>query len=169
MAMFDTFDRTGAVEFPFSSEVVFRAATEAVRRLRGMDIVEENKLAKHLSIRTSMSAFSWGEKVSLSVQDAAPGKSRMAIQSGAKTILGSATTHGRNRKNVEAIISTTSDILERSGQDWTSELAPIAPPAGGGEGSTIQERLTKLTDLRERGLITDHDFEERKKSILDEI
>jgi hypothetical protein len=36
MSMFDTFDRTSTVEFPFASPVVFRAVEVAVPKLRGM-------------------------------------------------------------------------------------------------------------------------------------
>ena len=61
---FDTFDRTGSVEFPFAPDVVFRALETAVGGIQGMSIAEANAVAGHLFVKTSASAFSWGEKVS---------------------------------------------------------------------------------------------------------
>src|SRR5918994_1032412 len=63
MSMFDTFDRTGTVEFPFAPPVVFRAVEVAVPKLKGMKVAESNAVAGHLYIKTGASAFSWGEKV----------------------------------------------------------------------------------------------------------
>jgi hypothetical protein len=173
--MFDTFDRTGTVEFPFASPVVFRAVEVAVPKLKGMKVAESNALAGHLYIKTGASAFSWGEKVQVSVLDAGPGRSRMQIASAGKTLAGSATTHGKNRKNVQSIISAASKELEAHGQEWARELAPAATDAGGDANSSgsdkpnLETRLTQLTDLHAKGLISDEDFESRKAAILNEL
>jgi hypothetical protein len=174
MPTFDTFDRTGAVEFPFPTVVVFRALETAVPTLKGMKIAESNQIAGHLFIKTGASAWSWGEKVQLSVLDAGPGRSRLQIASGGKTIMGSATTHSKNRKNVQNIISATSKELELHGDEWTRELAPTPPPPPPPPPPTlgqsdIETRLAHLKDLHTKGLISDEDFESRKISILDDL
>lgn len=175
MPMFDTFDRTGAVEFPFPPVVVFRALETAVPKLKGMQIAESNQIAGHVFIKTGVSALSWGEKAQVSVLDASAGRSRMQIASGGKTIMGSATTHGKNRKNVQNIISGTSKELELHGDEWTRELAASS---GVGSGATeipkaeqpdVEARLTQLKDLHAKGLISDQDLESRKAAILNEL
>ncbi len=48
---------------------------------------------------------------------------------------------------------------------------PGAPPAAasGGGGPSVEERLAKLQDLKNKGLISDEDFNARKNKILEEI
>lgn len=171
MSMFDTFDRTGAVEFPFPPPVVFRAVEAAIPKLKGMKIAESNPVAGHLFVKTGVSAMSWGERVQVSVLEAGAGHSHMQIASGGKTLLGSATTHGKNRKNVQNIISATSKELEAHGAEWTSKLAPTAHGKSGveAEGPSIETRLTQLSELRAKALISDEDFESRKAAILSEL
>jgi hypothetical protein len=158
MSIFDTFDRTGSVELPFRTDVVFRALEEAVGNLEGMRIADANAIAGHLFVKTSASAFSWGEKVSISVFEAGPTRSRVQVDSAAKTILGSATTHGKNRKNIEKIIAAASRILEQHGGD--SSLDPAA---------NVEERLRRLSDLQSKGLVTDEEYAERRAEILKEV
>jgi hypothetical protein len=116
MTMFDTFDRTAAVEFPFPAAVVLRAVDQAVRTIPGMHVQDSNELARHIYLKTDLSAFSWGEKVTVSVHEAEQGRSRLQIASAAKTIAASATTHGRNRENVERIIGGTTKVLQEHGE-----------------------------------------------------
>jgi hypothetical protein len=94
---FDTFDRTGSAEFPFNKQIVFRAVCEAVDQIGGMSVERRDDLSTRLDIKTGVSAFSWGERVSVSVI-AHGSASLVSVQSGAKTIFGSGTTHGKKPK-----------------------------------------------------------------------
>lgn len=163
MATFDTFDRTGTVEFPFPAPVVFRALEEAVGGLKGMEIQDSNRLAGHISLKTGASAFSWGEKVTVSVLESGPARSRVQIASAAKTIAGSATTHGRNRKNVEHIIRATASVLEQHGELWAKDLG-VAPSQGPPQ-STADE-IRKLADLHQAGVLTADEFAAQKQKLL---
>jgi hypothetical protein len=123
-----------------------------------------------------VSAFSWGEKVQVSVLEAGAGHSRMQIASGGKTILGSATTHGKNRKNVQDIISGTSRELELHGEEWTRELPPTPDVRSGVTNNSLkpgqpdmEARLARLKDLHTKELISDEDFESQKRAILNEL
>ena len=164
--IFDTFDRTGSVEFPFAPDVVFRALEAAVGGIQGMKIAEANAVAGHLFVKTSASAFSWGEKVSVSVFEAGPDRSRVQIGSATKTIAGSATAHGKNRKNVERIISATSQVLEQHGKEWAQKPDEKQAPS---PGTDIEDRLQRLSDLQAKGLISDDEYAERRAEILGEI
>jgi hypothetical protein len=167
--MFDAFDHTGVAEFSFAVPVVFRAAEQAARQIKGMEVTESNPIAGHLLISTRASALSWGERVSLSVLEAGPGRSRLQIGSAAKTVLGT-TTHVRNRKNLERFISGISRVLEQHGVEWTAELGPSSPSAmPRPDSEDVGSRLSKLDDLKAKGLITDKEHQARREAILGEI
>ena len=170
MGMFgDTFDRTGGVEFPFPAPVVFRALESAVDYLR-MKVIESSPMARHLSLKTGASALSWGERVSVSVLEIGPTRSRVEISSAAKTMVGSATSHGKNRKNVEHIITVTGDVLEDYGTAWTEEMGlshvetPVALAATA--PLSIADELQKLSDLRQSGAISDDEYALLKAKLI---
>jgi hypothetical protein len=162
--MFDTFDRTGAAEFPFPKEVVFLALMDAVKSL-GMKINNVDKLSHRLDVSTGVSVNSWGEKISVSVHSAGQSASTIAVASGAKTIFGSATTHGKNKKNVREILASTSRVLQRNGEVWLAERGHIREVVG--ESSTsIADELGKLAALRDSGALTTQEFEIQKQKLL---
>ncbi len=49
------------------------------------------------------------------------------------------------------------------------ELKQMQQAGGGGAGESVETRLARLQQLREKGLISDEDFERRKDEILSEI
>src|ERR1700722_17347803 len=81
----DTFARTGGVQFDFPPDVVFRALSEGLQGIKGVKALDSNTTARHVSVATAVSAWSWGERVTVSVTEAAPGKSAMNIASATKT------------------------------------------------------------------------------------
>jgi hypothetical protein len=168
--LFDTFDRTGNAEFSFPKQVVFRALCMAVEGLRGMAIDNRDDLASRLDVKTGMSAFSWGEKVTITVAGSGEHSAIVSVQSAAKTIFGSATTHSKNRENVREIITHTSNLLAKHGSQWEEEIG-LKPNA---QGSTslgqppglIADELTKLAALREQGLLSPEEFNAQKARLL---
>jgi len=167
MSMFDTFDRTGAVEFPFARDVVLVAAEEALRNTSGMKVTEVNKVAGHIAVSTGVSAMSWGEKVTVSILAATDRSCRMQIASGGKTIMGSATTHSKNKKNIQLIISETSKILERKGSAIASQLGLDGPiETLSSQASSPADEIKKLAELRDAGILSDEEFTAKKKQIL---
>lgn len=70
--------------------------------------------------------------------------------------------------NIEQQKVTSAD-LEQGGQQAASApaaAAPAAAAAGGGSLSYLDE-LTKLASLHEQGILTDAEFDAKKKQILD--
>jgi hypothetical protein len=163
--MFDTFDRTGAAEFPFPKEVVFLALMEAVKS-SGMKINNVDKLSHRLDVSTGVSVNSWGEKISISVHSAGQSASTIAVASGAKTIFGSATTHGKNKKNVREILASTSRVLQRNGDVWLAECGHIREAVGESRAPSIADELGKLAALRDSGALTTQEFEIQKQKLL---
>lgn len=167
--LFDTFDRTGNAEFPFPKEVVFRAVHTAVSGLGGMAIESYDTLASRVDVKTGMSAFSWGERVSINVTANGSNAAIVSVQSAAKTVFGSATTHGKNRQNVRAIIHQTSQLLAQYGAQWMEEmgLKPTAPAASPeNPPNLVADELTRLADLHERGILTSEEFDRQKAKLL---
>lgn len=167
MSMFDTFDRTGAVEFPFARDVVMRSVERAGGECKGMKVGEVDKLAGHVTISTGASAFSWGERVTVSVLEVDPRRSRVQIGSATKTIMGSATAHGKNRRNVQALITKTSQLLEANGSAWATEMGLDGPvPHHGIAPSSDADEIKKLAELRDSGVLTEEEFQAKKQQVL---
>jgi hypothetical protein len=167
--MFDTFDRTGNAEFPFPKAVVFRALSVAVQNIRGMEVESKDAMACRIELKTGISAFSWGERVSISVGSSGDDSSVVSIGSGAKTIFGSATTHGKNRQNVREILEQTSRVLQKSGALWRAELAPpspVSPPAAAQLPKSLADEIVKLVVLRDRGVLTAEEFDALKQRLV---
>ena len=166
--LFDTFDRSGNAEFPFPKQVVFRAVAAAVEGLSGMNIESRDELACRVDVKTGMSAFSWGEKVSIVVTGNGPSAAIVSVQSGAKTIFGSDTTHGKNRENVKGVIRRTSDLLVQRGSEWLNEMGlqqqTSAPPTQ--PTQSVADELVKLAALRDQGLLTPEEFNGQKARLL---
>ncbi len=165
--LFDTFDRSGNAEFPFPKQVVFRALCDAVSGLKSMQIETRDELASRLDIKTQLSAFSWGERISVSVSSNGEQASIISVQSAAKTAFGSVWTHKKNRSNVRDIINSTSNILQSHGATWRDEMAVMpgtmsmgAPPV------SVAEELAKLAQLRDKGILDESEFQAQKDRLL---
>lgn len=168
--LFDTFDRTGNAEFQFHKQIVFRAVCAAVEGLKGMNIENRDELACRLDVKTGISAFSWGEKVSISITGNGADSAVVSVQSGAKTIFGSATTHGKNRENVKQIIQRTSELLAQHASEWQEEmgLKSLAPMSNstGQVTQSIADEISKLAVLRDQGLLSPEEFNGQKARLL---
>jgi hypothetical protein len=166
--LYDTFDRTGNAEFPFPKEVVFRAMYTAITQLPGMGIESHDQLASRIDVKTGMTAFSWGERVSINVNGNGSNAAVVSVQSAAKTVFGSATTHGKNRQNVRNIINQTSRLLAQYGAQWMDEmgLKPSEGVAPDSKSNSVADELMKLADLRDRGILTPEEFDRQKTKLL---
>lgn len=166
--MFDTFDRTGAAEFDFPKEVVFRAIREAVIATKGMKLQEASTAGSFLTVKTGASAMSWGENIKISVTSPGGWKSQVSVASAGKTLIGSATTHGKNQKNISTLIHATSEILDRRGIEWAQEM-------GLGTGNAVRtshvnsvaDELKKLVELRDNGILSHEEFNLQKARLLE--
>jgi hypothetical protein len=90
---------------------------------------------------------------------------------GAKSIFASATTHGRNRKNVEEIITNTSRLLEAHGAEWIRDVeghTELDSPSQDGSPHPAP-RLARLADLYQKALISEEEYRERREIILRDL
>jgi hypothetical protein len=156
-------DHEGGAEFPYSREDVFQAFLEAIPQVAGMKVDSADKMSGRIMAKAGVSLMSWGENIPITLLEVSPGRTRVTVISTPKTgvMFGGAFDLGKNRRNIEHILGTVSTILSRK-----PPAAPCAPVAG---TPTPAARLAKLKDLRDQQLITQEEFEKRKKEILSEI
>lgn len=155
-------DHNGEAEFPYAKEDVFDAIVTAIPTISGLTVHTVDKLSGRILAKAGVTLFSWGEDIPISVIEVSYGRTKVSVTSSPKTglMFGGAMDMGKNRQNIENILSATSKIL--------SSISPI-PQQAKPESGSASERLTKLKELLENGLITTAEFEKRKNEILSEI
>jgi hypothetical protein len=154
-------DHQGGADFPYPRDQVFDALVKAIPTVKGMKVDKHDRMAGFISAKAGVSLMSWGENVPISLTETSPGQTRVSITSTPKTGLlgGGAFDLGKNRRNIEKILLSVSELLQKSGPP------PPAPDAGTDPAS----RLATLQSLLDEGVIEAADFERRKQEILSEI
>ena len=114
-------DHNGESEFPFSKDKVFEALCIAIPSIKGMRIDTADKLSGRIMVKSGVSLFSWGENIPIQLISIGEERTKIQITSSPKTgvMLGGAFDMGKNRKNIEQILLTTSSTLS-SNQNLTS-------------------------------------------------
>ncbi len=157
-------DHEGGADFPYPREVVIEALIAAIPRLPGMKIDNADKLSGRILVKAGVSLMSWGENIPIVVSESAPGRTRVSVTSTPKTgvLFGGAFDLGKNRKNIERLLAALSESLQKT--------PPTVPPVAAHDtrGDPV-ERLGKLKELADKGLITGSEFEKRKAEILSDV
>jgi hypothetical protein len=110
-------DHNGEAEFPVNKDIVFDAMCIAIPTIKGLSIASADKFLGRIMVKGGVSLASWGENVPIQLIEINENKTRVSITSSPKTgiMLGGANDMGKNRKNIERILSATSQVLQ-SGQ-----------------------------------------------------
>lgn len=151
-------DHEGTVEYPFSHKTVFKAIMEAAPNIEGLTVDSADEMSGRVTFKAGVSLASWGENVPVQLIQIAPNRTQMKVLSTPKTgvMFGGAMDLGKNRRNIEKIISAVSAVLSAK----TTEDGPIQK-----RNSDIDE-LMKLKSLLDAGAITDMEFKEQKEKVL---
>lgn len=106
-------DHNGESEFPFNREKVFDALCKAIPKIDGMKISNADKLSGRVLVKAGVSLFSWGENIPIQLTIISDNLTKVSITSSPKTgiMFGGAFDMGKNRKNIEKILQTTSNVL----------------------------------------------------------
>lgn len=109
-------DHQGESEFPFAKETVFNAMLKAIPTVKGMKVDNADKLQGRIVVKAGVSLMSWGENIPILLSEIAENRTQVKITSSPKTgvMFGGAFDLGKNRKNIEQILSATSRILSSS-------------------------------------------------------
>ena len=108
-------------KMPYPVGVVYEKLLEAIHRV-GMSIKQKDEMLKRVSVSTGMSMFSWGENVSIVVNDIDDKTSVVSIDSSLKLGVNLAGAH-KHQKNFDKIIYSLSDILKEWERNNTTSYA----------------------------------------------
>ena len=118
-------DHQGESEFPFAKETVFNAMLKAIPTVKGMKVDNADKLQGRIVVKAGVSLMSWGENIPILLSEVGENRTQVKITSSPKTgvMFGGAFDLGKNRKNIEQILSATSRILSSSTSQPTQNIA----------------------------------------------
>jgi len=107
-------DHNGECSLPFTKEVVFNAICKAIPTIKGMKVTNHDKLLGRIMVEAGVSLFSWGENIPIQLIESNENKTIVRITSTPKTgvMFGGDSDMGKNRQNIEKIISATSATLQ---------------------------------------------------------
>lgn len=114
----------GESEFPMSKDKVFEAMKKAIPKINGLRIENADKLQGRFLVKAGVSLYSWGENIPIQLSEVSENRTKVQITSSPKTgiMFGGAFDMGKNRKNIENILSSTSRILSAESEMNISEI-----------------------------------------------
>ena len=153
-------DHEGSVEYPFSKKTVFDALMEAAPKIDGLELDSADEVSGRVVFKAGVSLASWEENIPVQLVEVATTRTQMKVMSSPKTgiMFGGAMDLGKNRRNIEKIISAVSDVL-------ANKPAEVENPKPVAVASTTDE-LIKLKSLLDSGVLTQEEFDEQKKRVL---
>jgi hypothetical protein len=153
-------DHNGESEFPFKKETVFDAICKAVPSLDGMKIDSADKLTGRVIVKAGVSLFSWGENIPIQLLSLSDNKTKVQITSSPKTgiMFGGAFDMGKNRRNIEKILSATSNIL--------AKFQPESDQPNISKMGSVADEIQKLKKLLDEGILTEEEFNQQKAKLL---
>lgn len=151
-------DHEGTVEYPFSQKTVFKAIMEAAPNIEGLSVDSADEMSGRVTFKAGVSLASWGENIPVQLVRIAPSRTQMKVLSTPKTgvMFGGAMDFGKNRRNIEKIISAVSTVLSAKPSEKEISL----------NASSDVDMLVKLKDLLDSKVITLEEFNEQKNRLL---
>lgn len=157
-------DHNGESEFPFRKDTVFNALCKAIPTVDGMKLNSSDKLSGRIMVKAGVSLWSWGENVPIQLSSITETKTKVQITSSPKTgiMFGGAFDMGKNRKNIEKILSATSQILatfppEAQIEDNSKSISSSV---------SVADELQKLKKLLDDGILSQEEFSMQKAKLL---
>lgn len=153
-------DHNGESEFPFKKDLVFDTICESISKIDGMKIDNADKLSGRIMVKAGVTLWSWGENIPIQLTELSATKTKVQITSSPKTgvMFGGAFNMGKNRKNIERILSETSKTL--------SSLTPEENIETTTNNLSIADEIQKLKKLFDDGILTEAEFNSQKTKLL---
>lgn len=153
-------DHNGESEFPFKRDTVFDAICKAIPIIDGMKLDNADKLSGRIMVKAGVTIWSWGENIFVQLTSISETKTKVQITSTPKTgaMFGGAFDMGKNRKNIEKILSETSKILSTFQPEEQSEERTNAV--------SIADEIQKLKKLLDDGVLKEEEFSQQKSKLL---
>lgn len=114
-------------------------------------------------LKAGVSAFSWGENLTVTMKANQNGTTEITIVSAPKTgtMFGGLTDMGKNRKNIDLVLKHLSFCLESK-----ERIVPTNINHSTSSNSSALDEIKKLKELLDMGAITQEEFDIKKKEIL---
>lgn len=153
-------DHNGESEFPFKRNTVFEAICKAIPTVDGMKLDSADELSGRIMVKAGVTLWSWGENIPIQLTSLYETKTKVLITSTPKTgaMFGGAFDMGKNRRNIEKILSETSKIL--------STLQPETQSEERINTVSIADEIQKLKRLLDDGILTEEEFNQQKSKLL---
>lgn len=106
-------DHEGEVEYPYSFSTIFKAIVKASNKIDGLSLDSADEISGRCVIKAGVSLRSWGENIPIQLIKISPYRTKLQIISSPKTgaMFGGAFDLGKNRENIDKIITAVSDVL----------------------------------------------------------
>ena len=145
---------------PYSPDDAYAALCAAALRLqsaKNYSLKDSDAITRRVIMKTGISFVSWGENITISIIAEPNGTSSISISSGTKT--GTPLDFGKNNKNINEIMDAFSKQLKNYKQ--------ITPKDSSGNAQvSVAEELEKLASLKEKGILSQQEFDAHKKKLL---
>ncbi|MCO5259857.1 MAG: TM2 domain-containing protein [Crocinitomicaceae bacterium] len=106
-------DKSLSFSLPYKKETVQEAVNSTINQMKGFKIKSSNKLTGVISIQTGVSATSWGENITLSLDEISDNKTQITVTSSSKTgILAGGAFTPKNQANIDLIVNNIGAYLE---------------------------------------------------------
>lgn len=131
---------------------------EAAPNIEGLSVDSADEMSGRVTFKAGVSLASWGENIPVQLVRMAPTRTQMKVLSTPKTgvMFGGAMDFGKNRRNIEKIISAVSTVLSAKPSEKEISL----------NVSSDVDKLVKLKDLLDSKVITLEEFNEQKNRLL---
>ena len=151
-------DHESKIRVAYSQADVYSALKICISNIEGFSIDHTDDRLTTIHIKTNVSLFSWGENISVSVSSSQDGSSKITVLSTPKTgmMFGGAMDMGKNRKNINLVMDALSEQL-KSYTPIDNEKKPQID---------LADQIRKLADLKDSGILTESEFEQKKKQLL---
>lgn len=155
-------DHEGRIQVNYSKENCFRACKDACRDIDGFTIDSTDEIGSTIYLKGGMSLFSWGELVTVNVNRLDECTSEIYVGSTPKIGLGANAPGfmgdmGKNRKNIIKIQQAITDRLSSYPKETVKKSS---------NEFSVADEIAKLADLRNKGILTEQEFSEKKKKLL---
>lgn len=157
-------NKQGEADYPFNSDIVFDAVCQAIASIGHMRIDTTDKTTGRIMVRTNVNLLNFGERIPIQVSEIDSATTKVQVTSSPKggIWLAGPFDFGRNRNNIDKILSATSSILS------SRKAAPQKVGAKNNEAITnsVADELKKLKSLVDEGILTQEEFVAQKARLL---
>ena len=151
----------GEQVFPVPAVVLWHATKLAIEQ-SGQQNQGVDDFTMLATVKSKVSWTSWGETTNMQVTTRGPDESILRVESSSGSIT------SKTEQHVIQFLSLVRDLLVQNSEVWKKEFA-VDTPQGKSEGQSVENRLMKLKQLLDKGLIEKDEYESKRQGILDDL